>query len=73
MLRTAFAITVAGLIIVAVSQTAEAAPMAPLGTGVTANISDVTQVAWRRCWRDRWGRVRCHRCWRDRWGRVRCG
>jgi hypothetical protein len=72
MLRTAFAIAVAGLIFAAVSGPSQAAPLAPLPAGITAHLNDLTDVAWRRCWRDRWGRMRCHRCWRDRWGRVRC-
>ena len=70
MLRTVFAIAVAGLIFVAVSGTAQAAPVVPLPAGVTADISYLTDV--RRCWRDRWGRLHWRRCWRDSWGRVRC-
>jgi len=72
MLRTVLAIAVAGLIFVAVSATAQAAPVAQLPAGVTASLSDLTDVAWRRCWRDSWGRRHCRRCWRDSWGRVRC-
>jgi hypothetical protein len=72
MLRTAFAVAVAGLIFVAVSGTSQAAPIVPPPAGLTAHLNDVTEVSWRRCWRDRWGRMRCRRCWRDRWGRVRC-
>jgi len=72
MLRTAFAIAAAGLIFVVVSETAQAAPVAPIPAGVTANLSDLTDVAWRRCWRDSRGRLHCRRCWRDSWGRVRC-
>jgi len=59
MLRTVFAITFAGLIFVAVSGTAQAAPVVPLPAGVTADLSYLTDVQWRRCWRDSWGRVRC--------------
>lgn len=72
MLRTVFAIAVAGLIFAAVFGTAQAAPVAPLPAGVTADLSYLTDVQWRRCWRDRWGRLHCRRCWRDGWGRVRC-
>jgi hypothetical protein len=72
MLRTVFAIAVAGLIFVAMSGTAQAVPAAPLPAGVTADFSNLTDVQWRRCWRDRWGRLHCRRCWRDGWGRVRC-
>ncbi len=70
-MRTVFAIAVAGLIFGAVSGTAHATPIAPLPTGVT-DLSELTDVSWRRCWRDRWGRMHCRRCWRDGWGRVRC-
>jgi len=72
MLRTIFAMTFAGLVIAAIPGTAQAAPIAPITTGIAAEVSDVLDVAWRRCWRDRWGRVHCRTCWRDRWGRVRC-
>jgi len=72
MLRTLLAIAVVGWALAVVPGTAQAAPIAPLATGVTAELGDVTQISWRRCWRDRWGRLHCRRCWRDRWGRVRC-
>ena len=72
MLRTVFAIAVAGLIFADLSGIAQAAPVAPLPAGITAGLSDLTDVSWRRCWRDRWGRMHCRRCWRDGWGRVRC-
>jgi hypothetical protein len=72
MLRTALAIVVAGWVFMIVSGTAQAAPIAPLAIGVTAELGDVMPVGWRRCWRDRWGRLHCRWCWRDRWGRVRC-
>jgi hypothetical protein len=72
MLRTTFAIAVAGVIFAATSSITQAAPLAPLPTGIMADLNIVTDVAWRRCWRDRWGRMHCRRCWRDSWGRVRC-
>lgn len=72
MRRTVFAIAVAGLIFAAVSGTAQAAPGTPLPSGVTAELNYLTDASWRRCWRDRWGRLHCRRCWRDGWGRVRC-
>jgi len=75
MLRTVFAMAIAGLVLAAVPGTAQAAPIAPispLALGVTAEHGDVMDVGWRRCWRDRWGRRHCRWCWRDRWGRVRC-
>jgi hypothetical protein len=71
MLRTILAVAVAGLILAAVSGTAQAAPVAPLPAGVMTDLNILTDVA-RRCWRDRWGRLHCRRCWRDGWGRVRC-
>lgn len=72
MLRTVFAMSVAALLFAAIPGSAKAAPIAPLPAGVAAQLSDVTEVRWRRCWRDRWGRMHCRWCWRDRWGRVRC-
>jgi hypothetical protein len=72
MLRTVFAMSVAGLLFATIPG-AQAAPLLPLSAGVAAHLSDVTEVHWRgRCWRDRWGRMHCRTCWRDRWGRVRC-
>lgn len=72
MLRTVFAIAVAVFIFAAVSGTAQAVPGMPLPAGVTADLNYLTDASWRRCWRDRWGRLHCRRCWRDSWGRVRC-
>jgi hypothetical protein len=72
MLRTVFAMAVAGLIFAAVSGPAQAAPIAPLPPGYTVDLGILSDVAWRNCWRDRWGRLPCRRCWRDGWGRVRC-
>ena len=87
MLRTVFAIAVAGLIFVAVSGTTQAAPILPLSAAATAGLDNLTDVQWgRNCWRDRWGRVHCRggwgpgwggpgwggNCWRDRWGRLIC-
>jgi len=79
MSRIIFAIAVAGL--VCVGETASAAPILPLPAASTAGLDNVTDVQWRRrCWRDRWGQLRCHRvwtgsgrhCWRDRWGNRHC-
>ena len=55
MLRTVFAIAVAGLIFAAVSGPAQAAPIAPLPPGYTVDLGLLSDVQWRRCWRDRWG------------------
>jgi hypothetical protein len=71
-MRTVFAIVFAGLIVAAVPGTAQSAPIPPVPAGTTVQLTDVTEVAWRRCWRDRWGRLQCRRCWRNRWGRVQC-
>ncbi|HEY6754556.1 MAG TPA: hypothetical protein VI077_07550 [Pseudolabrys sp.] len=53
MLRTIFAIAVTGLIFAALPGSAQAAPVAPLPTGVMTDINIFSDVA-RRCWRDRW-------------------
>ena len=88
MLRTVFAIAVAGLIFAGGSGTTQAAPILPLPAAATASLDNLTDVQWgRRCWRDHWGRLRCpggwgpgwggpgwgRNCWRDRWGRLICG
>lgn len=70
MTRTVFAVAVAGLLTMAASGPSQAAPIAPLGSMVTAQ-SNVTPAYWyghrwhRRGW---YGR----RCWRGRWGRLHC-
>ncbi len=61
---TIFAMAVAGLVFVATSASSQAAPIAPLGTAVTATDNgNVTQVRWwrrhRHCWRGRYGRLHC--------------
>jgi len=72
MLRTVFTIAVTVVILSAAPGTTQAAPAAPIPAAVTDGLGNLTDVAWRRCWRDRWGRLHCRRCWRDSWGRVRC-
>lgn len=59
MLRTVFAIAVAGLIFTAVSGTAQAAPIAPLPPGYTVDLGILSDVQRRHCWHDRSGRVHC--------------
>src|SRR5215471_1750979 len=60
MLRTLFAIGIAGLIFAGGSATIQAAPISPLPAAATASFDNLTDVQWgRRCWRDRWGRVVC--------------
>ena len=79
LLRTVFAIGIAGLIFAGGSGTSQAAPFLPLPAAAIAAVDNMTDVQWRRrCWRDRWGRLRCsgggwgRNCWRDRWGRLHC-
>ncbi len=56
-----------------VSSSASAASIIPLPkSAVSALNGMVSDAGWRRCWRDRWGRMHCQWCWRDRWGRVIC-
>jgi|HubBroStandDraft_3_1064219.scaffolds.fasta_scaffold144348_3 hypothetical protein len=60
MRRTVFAFVVAGLALAAVPAS-QAAPIAPLGSGVTTG-SNVTQVWWRHhhhCWIGRYGHRHC--------------
>ena len=72
MLRTVTTMVLAGLVLAAVGG-AQAAPIAPLPAGsITAALNNLTDVSWRSCWRDRWGRMHCRRCWRDSRGRVHC-
>jgi hypothetical protein len=62
MLRTMFAMTVAGLLFAAVSGTSQAAPIAPLPSGVTKDGSGLTQVYYyhhRHCWVGRYGHMHC--------------
>jgi hypothetical protein len=61
MKSTVFAFVVAALALAAVPAS-QAAPIAPLGSGVTTN-NNVTQVWWhhhRHCWRGRYGHLHCH-------------
>jgi hypothetical protein len=69
MLRTVFAIAVAGLIFAGGSGTTQAAPILPLPAAATASLDNLTDVQWGgRCWRDRWGRLRCPGGWSPGWG-----
>ena len=77
MLRTMFAMTVAGLLFAAVSGTSQAAPIAPLPASVTSETGGLTQVYWRH-YGHHYGHAYGHRyghrhCWRGRWGHVHCG
>lgn len=62
MLRTMFAMTVAGLLFAAVSGTSQAAPIAPLPSGVTKDGGGLTRVYYHH-----------HHCWVGRYGHLRCG
>lgn len=63
MLRTIFALAVAGLTLAIVPGTSQAAPIAPLTAEVTVrHHSSMTEVHWiRRCWRSHLGVVHCRR------------
>jgi phosphate-selective porin len=68
MTRTVFAVVVAAMLTLAVSVGSQAAPIAPLGSAVTADQSNVTPVYW---YHHRWYRHHRH-CWRGRYGHVHC-
>ena len=69
MLRILFAVGIAGLVFAGGSGTTQAAPIHPLPAAATAGIDNMTDVQWgRRCWRDRWGRLRCASGWGPGWG-----
>src|SRR5262245_49134572 len=60
MLRILFALGIAVLVFAGGCGTIQAAPILPLNSAAIAGIDNMTDVQWgRRCWRDRWGRVRC--------------
>ena len=60
MLRVLVAFGIATLSFTGGSGTTQAAPILPLPAAATAGIDNMTDVQWaRRCWRDRWGRLRC--------------
>jgi hypothetical protein len=62
MLRTMFAMTVAGLLLAAVSGTSQAAPIAPLPAAAASEQGNLTQVYWRyhrHCWRGWHGYIHC--------------
>jgi len=72
MQKIAIGIGLTGLLLLAANTSAQAVPVVPLAQTVIVSPSDLTEVQWRGCWRDRWGRLRCPRCWRNRWGRLIC-
>ena len=68
MTRTVFAMAIATLLMLAVSGTSQAAPIAPLSSAVSADQSNVTPVYW---YHHRWYRHHRH-CWRGYYGRLHC-
>ncbi len=73
MQRILVAIGLAGLLLAGALNPASAAPIVPLSKSVISKLGEnITDVRWRQCRRDRWGRMHCRWCWRDRWGRVSC-
>jgi len=68
MLRILFAAGIAGLVFAGGSGIAQSAPILPLPAGATSAIDNMTDVQWGRCWRDRWGRLRCPGGWGPGWG-----
>ena len=73
MTRIVFAMAVAAMLMLAVSGTSQAAPIAPLSGVATADQSNVTPVYWyhHRWYHHRWYRHH-RRCWRGYYGRVHC-
>jgi hypothetical protein len=67
MLRTMFALAVAGLLFAAVSGTSQAAPIAPLPSSVTKDSGGLTQVWYYRHHHHH------HHCWVGRYGHRHCG
>jgi len=62
MLRTVFAMAVAGLMFAAFAGTSQATPIAPLAAGVTADGGHATQVWWRRWHHHGWCYWHPRRC-----------
>ncbi len=60
--KTAIAIVLAGFVLAAAgSASATAMQIVPFSKSVMSNLNgDVLDVGWRRCWRDRWGRMALH-------------
>jgi hypothetical protein len=72
--KVAMLLGLAGLVLAGSVGSSSALPFMPAGKDAIIKDlgNDLTDVRWRRCWRDRWGRVRCRWCSRDRWGRIHC-
>jgi len=77
MTRTVVAMAAAGLLMVAVSGTSQAVPIAPPGGIAAADEGNLTPVYWHhgywhhRHWHHRYWHRHRH-CWRGRWGHVHC-
>ena len=71
MFRTAIAIAFATLMVATVSGVSQAAPIAPLPAGVSAN-AHVTQVRCWRCWHGGWHGGWHRHCWRGPYGHLHC-
>ena len=69
MIRTVFAMAVAALVVVAVPQRSQAAPIAPLPAGVIAGTSSVTTAYYHRWHYYHRHRYYYHRHWRHCWWR----
>ena len=79
MTRTVFAMMAAALLMLAISGTSQAVPIAPPAGIAAADQGNVTPVYWgwhhrhwhHRYWHHRHWRGHRH-CWRGRWGHVHC-
>jgi hypothetical protein len=62
--RSILATTAGTVLLLAASLPTQARTITPPSKGVIVQglNSDLTDVRWRRCWRDRWGRMRCTWC-----------
>ena len=73
MTRTVFAMVVAAMLMLVISDASRAALIVPLSVAVTADQSNVTPVYWyhHHWYHHHW--YRHHRdCWRGYYGRVHC-
>lgn len=64
MMRTMVAMAAAALLMTVIATTSQAAPIAPLPSGITTAQGNLTQVYWhyhwhRHCWRGRHGYLHC--------------
>ena len=73
MTRTVFAMAVAAMLMLVISDASRAALIVPLSVAVTADQSNVTPVYWyhHHWYHHHWYRHHRH-CWRGYYGRVHC-